>query len=242
MEAWKIAAAILIDKDIPIHYTELTKLVLDTNLSKLGYKNTGTEHLTMNTYMTRDHGDFFIRKGNGYFVINPSMSDDRKLLYAKSKYSEYITNLKERQITESKLQAEEKNLEIITEDIKSFNLEHNINDNNINFTEGTLNERYISYYERNSKLRAAAIKIHGTKCMVSSCGFDFENVYGERGKQYIEVHHIKPLSELVNPESINPEKDLVVVCSNCHRIIHRKKDSILTIEQVDKLITQNRIK
>lgn len=242
MDSWKIAAAILIDKNIPIHYKKLTQLVLDTNLSRLGNKNTLTEHLTMHTYMTRDHKDFFIRKGNGYFVINPAMINDIKILNAKSKYREYITNLEGKRLADIKLQEEEKRLKIVKEDIDSFNLEHNIIENDVNFTEGTISSRYISYYEREPKLRAAAIKIHGTKCMVSNCGFDFAKIYGERGKQFIEVHHIKPLSELVNPELINPEKDLVVVCSNCHRIIHREKNNILTIEQVDKLILQNKIK
>ena len=40
--------------------------------------------------------------------------------------------------------------------------------------------------------RKMAIKIHGNKCM--ACGFDFESVYGKHGKNYIEVHHVVPLS------------------------------------------------
>ena len=52
------------------------------------------------------------------------------------------------------------------------------------------------------------------------CGFDFEEKYGELGKGYIEVHHIKPLSEIDEEVVVNPETDLICVCSNCHRKIH----------------------
>lgn len=106
--------------------------------------------------------------------------------------------------------------------------------------EGSLQKRFINYYERKPKLRAKAIEIHGTKCMVSACGFDFENIYGDHGKNYIEVHHIKPISTSRGQIEINPENDMVVVCSNCHRMIHRKKDKILSIKQVSTLIRQNK--
>ena len=57
--------------------------------------------------------------------------------------------------------------------------------------EGKKKVSYVTTYERSSKNRNAAIKIHGTKCMI--CGFDFEKTYGEIGKDFIEIHHIKPL-------------------------------------------------
>lgn len=69
-----------------------------------------------------------------------------------------------------------------------------------------------------------------------ACGFDFEAVYGEAGKDFIEVHHIKPLSDVGEDVEVDPEKDLVCVCSNCHRIIHRKKDGICTIEEVKNAV------
>jgi len=100
--------------------------------------------------------------------------------------------------------------------------------------EGTQNKRYTNYYERDTKLRAKAISIHGTTCMV--CGFDFEKRYGERGKGFIEVHHLTPVSELGSNTKINPKTDLAVVCSNCHRMIHRKKDNILSLDELKKLL------
>lgn len=57
--------------------------------------------------------------------------------------------------------------------------------------EGAVKECYGKRYERNPLNRERAIEIHGTKCTI--CGFDFEAAYGERGRGFIEVHHVKPL-------------------------------------------------
>ena len=82
--------------------------------------------------------------------------------------------------------------------------------------------------ERNQKLAADAKKFHGSTCKV--CGFNFEQKYGERGKGYIEAHHIVPFADLVKepePVTLNPKTDFVVVCANCHRMLHRTKPAML---------------
>ncbi|MED4046764.1 HNH endonuclease, partial [Priestia aryabhattai] len=66
-------------------------------------------------------------------------------------------------------------------------------------------------------------------------GFNFEEVYGERGRDFIEIHHIKPLSSLKEAVAINPKTDLVPLCANCHRMIHRRKNEVLTVEQLKAL-------
>ena len=91
-------------------------------------------------------------------------------------------------------------------------------------------------YERNLTNRMQAIKCHGTKCM--ACGFDFLEFYGERGRDYIEVHHVVPLSTLDEAVDVNPHTDLIVVCANCHRMIHRKRNEPLTLEQLKALINR----
>ena len=90
------------------------------------------------------------------------------------------------------------------------------------------------YYERNAKNRQDAIKYHGTKCCI--CGFDFEKVYGKVGQGYIEIHHKTPLYTLEKSVVINPKTDLVPVCANCHRMIHRDKDNFKSIEEIKKII------
>lgn len=57
------------------------------------------------------------------------------------------------------------------------------------------------------------------------CGFDFEKVYGDIGKNYIEAHHKQPIHQLKGKViKLDAEKDFIVLCSNCHKMIHRLDD------------------
>lgn len=103
--------------------------------------------------------------------------------------------------------------------------------------EGLKKEVFSVYYERDVKNRENAIKIHGLKCMV--CGFDFQKTYGERGKDYIEVHHNKPLHSFKESMLVDPYHDLDCVCSNCHRMIHRFKNDILSVEELRNIVVSN---
>lgn len=100
--------------------------------------------------------------------------------------------------------------------------------------EGKKTLYYTYKYERSPKNRAAAMKIHGTKCM--ACGFDFESKYGELGKDFIEVHHTVPLHSRDEEVDVNPKTDLICVCSNCHRMIHRKKGVVLSLVELKRII------
>ena len=69
-----------------------------------------------------------------------------------------------------------------------------------------------------------------------SCNFDFQKIYGDIGKEYIEAHHLVPMSELKKGETRKlTKKDFAVLCSNCHRMIHKLKDSS-DLEQLKNLI------
>lgn len=108
----------------------------------------------------------------------------------------------------------------------------------VNKAEGNRIEFYTTRYERHQKYRDAAIKIHGTQCQI--CGFDFKKMYGYIGENYIEVHHKKPLFSLDEEMIPNPETDMITICSNCHRMIHRKKDDIITPEKLTEIIDDMR--
>lgn len=101
------------------------------------------------------------------------------------------------------------------------------------YTEGK-QRLYISRrFERDARLRKKALEIHGFKCQV--CGFDFEEKYGKWGKEFAEVHHVQPFSERKESEiKTDPIKDLAVLCSNCHRMVHRKKGTTLSIEELKR--------
>ncbi|MDG1154243.1 MAG: HNH endonuclease [Alphaproteobacteria bacterium] len=91
--------------------------------------------------------------------------------------------------------------------------------------EGRLLSRIHNYKERNKKIvktkKEWAMDNFG-KLECESCNFDFAVKYGILGTGFIECHHIKPISSL-HEKSKTKLEDLALVCSNCHRMIHRKK-------------------
>ena len=122
---------------------------------------------------------------------------------------------------------------ILTDLDHTIRLDLEANDNE-NLAEGEMSLKLVNYYERKPELRAAAIRIHGTTCM--ACGFNFKDKYGEHGKDFIEVHHIIPVSHNSEEKLVNPKTDMEVVCSNCHRMIHRRKINILSLKDLKELI------
>ena len=89
--------------------------------------------------------------------------------------------------------------------------------------EGKLLTRVHHYRERNPTIiklkKEQALDTLG-KLECESCTFDFEQRYKSLGKGFIECHHTKPVAEL-NAKFKTKLEDLALVCSNCHRMIHR---------------------
>jgi 5-methylcytosine-specific restriction enzyme A len=102
-------------------------------------------------------------------------------------------------------------------------------DNNEVLIEGASKTISVNVFERNPVARAKCLAHYGYKCIV--CSFDFEEFYGSIGQSFIHVHHIVPLSETSGEYELDPIKDLVPVCPNCHAMIHRTRP-ILTIAQI----------
>ena len=102
------------------------------------------------------------------------------------------------------------------------------------FEEGGISAQFRNYYERDPRLRFEAIKSHGLKC--KACDLDFSEVYGEHGRGFIEVHHRRPLSQLKRATRVDPQTDMTVLCSNCHRMVHRQRDNVLSVEKLRSMI------
>ncbi|MBK7495215.1 MAG: HNH endonuclease [Candidatus Omnitrophica bacterium] len=75
----------------------------------------------------------------------------------------------------------------------------------------------------------ACSRVHGLDCTV--CGLNFEARYGELGKGFIHVHHLKPLALTDGEYELNPVADLRPVCPNCHAMLHRPEQT-LSIEEL----------
>ena len=52
------------------------------------------------------------------------------------------------------------------------------------------------------------------------CRFNFSTFYGILGRQFAEAHHVESVSKLREGVAVKPS-DILTVCSNCHRMLHR---------------------
>lgn len=64
------------------------------------------------------------------------------------------------------------------------------------------------------------------------CGWDFSRAYGSWGAGYAEVHHLVPLGEEPVVRETDAEHDLAVLCANCHRMVHRRRSLVLSIDEL----------
>lgn len=107
------------------------------------------------------------------------------------------------------------------------------------FLEGEAEERLPEETRRrNKELRQACIdyykRRHGGRVVCECCGFDFAKAY-DIDDEYIEVHHLEPISSTDGEHEVNAETDLVPLCANCHRMIHHLKPGRGTCATLDEL-------
>jgi 5-methylcytosine-specific restriction enzyme A len=87
------------------------------------------------------------------------------------------------------------------------------------FLEGAVRTVSVNRHERNPRARAACVRHHGARCRV--CEVSLGERYGEIGEGFIHVHHLRPLSGPGAKKRVDPRKDLIPVCPNCHSMLHR---------------------
>ena len=91
--------------------------------------------------------------------------------------------------------------------------------------------------ERN-RLLAESRKIRD-KYRCQTCRMNFEEVYGELGAEVAEAHHIIPLSRLKGKVTTTID-DLITVCSNCHRMLHKMDGKRGDVPRLRKLISKHK--
>jgi|ERR1051326_296725 5-methylcytosine-specific restriction protein A len=102
------------------------------------------------------------------------------------------------------------------------------------FSEGCLQRIFIDKYERSTAARVECIAHYGPRCSV--CRMSFEEVYGDSFRNFIHVHHLRPISKIGTKYQVDPVRDLRPVCPNCHAAIHSRKDTPYSIEEVQDLL------
>lgn len=105
--------------------------------------------------------------------------------------------------------------------------------NPVKFKEGTTRTVSVNVYERSASARKACIEHYGWDCSV--CGFNFEQHYGEFGKNFIHVHHLKSIADVDSQYEVDPISDLRPVCPNCHAMLHMQSPPI-SIEELKSIL------
>lgn len=91
--------------------------------------------------------------------------------------------------------------------------------------------RYIRGRSRTLRDQALNEAI-GTCCV---CNNDFSKILNGKGVRVLQVHHRKQLAASSSPR-VTRLKDLVVVCANCHMLIHMNPSRALPIETLQKML------
>ena len=172
------------------------------------------------TDKNRDEKFIYGHKITDVEIIDSSIPLDTKIVSTRTTYID--SNEKRDEI--------ERVLKIDSDVVYPDEIEDNI------FLEGAKKQVVVNAYERNPKARQMCIEHYGVRCFI--CEFDFEEKYREIGKGFIHVHHVKPLSEINEEYKVDPIKDLIPVCPNCHAMIHKRKPAY-SIEEIQSLLGKN---
>ena len=110
--------------------------------------------------------------------------------------------------------------------------------------DGAMKQVTSNQYERDPKLRRACVEYFvrqdsQLKCQV--CDLDFSQRYGEIGRGFIHIHHVDPLGDGQGERAVDPVRDLVPVCPNCHAMLHKKPGKgAYTVKELKKMMKQQR--
>jgi len=102
------------------------------------------------------------------------------------------------------------------------------------YNEGKLIVRTIHERRRNRSLVEDAKALFKTKhgqLYCEACGFSFSDSYGI---EYIEAHHIRQMASYDNEQTVSID-DLVLLCANCHRMVHTRTPP-LSLEELRALL------
>lgn len=147
----------------------------------------------------------------------------------KDVFSEFSSNIEELQKIAAGIRQVVKNKEISIEISKIENDEITENDS---VKEGQVLYKLHKVRERNRKIieakkKTILRKLGTLNC--EACDFNFEKTYGKMGQGFIECHHLIPLSNFETHKETRLE-DLALLCSNCHKMIHKD----LSITSIDE--------
>ncbi len=117
-------------------------------------------------------------------------------------------------------------------------------DENLIIYEGITTKSEQIIYQRSTELTNMAVEkfTNNGEIVCTVCEFNFKVMYGPLGDGYIEIHHVKPICCYEGSEQnkmiFNALQNVVPLCSNCHRMVHRKKNP-LSINELKQITRRN---
>jgi hypothetical protein len=99
--------------------------------------------------------------------------------------------------------------------------------------EGLKSELLTTTRKRSRRLRDMAMESAKGICAV--CRRDFTKILSGRGVRVLQVHHLEQLSARNTP-AVTRLADLVVVCANCHLLLHLDVRRTLSVDELRGLM------
>ena len=95
----------------------------------------------------------------------------------------------------------------------------------------------VNRYERDRKARNKCISHYGCACQ--ACGVKLSAIYGSDAKDLIHVHHTTTISSVGKEYQLDPIRDLVPLCPNCHAVAHLRKEPY-SVEELQNMLMKHR--
>lgn len=99
--------------------------------------------------------------------------------------------------------------------------------------EGKRIQVFVNKYERKRFARLACLNHYGKQCQ--GCLSKLSDIYGPDADEIVDVHHVKPISEIGDAYRVDPVIDLVPLCPNCHRFVHTRNPPWSVAELKERL-------
>jgi len=174
--------------------------------------------------------------GHGYYKdINDRILDRNKMDLTGENWQAVVRGAIERSSSDSDAYAGRKDIFYAVDgigkghwglrDFEPHDTNVDLTEDDAGYSEGKKELRQHICRERNPrviKLAKEKFKAEHDKLYCEACSFNFEDKYGEIGEDFIEGHHMIPISLISNGYKTKVD-DIIMLCSNCHRMIHRKR-------------------
>lgn len=206
------------------------------------WMNRNPDGFILNTGKGKKNSFFILHKSNCFHITKSKLYDDRA--YTMKDWVKVASNNVEKIVDFCRKNRERFNGEFdLCKTCKPEYFESEIiypdemQSDQKHFKEGAMKEVMVNSFERNPNARKACIEHFG--CICKCCGINFKETYGDIGEGFIHVHHLKLISEIGNEYKVDPKKDLIPLCPNCHAMVH-KRNPPLKIDELKEIMVKKR--